>query len=67
MRGFLFSEFSLIIFCLRVWAENGPGRAREVFKKVPGGCGFVLAEFEPKRSHGDLVRGQNCGFGTDDW
>ncbi len=28
--------------------------------------GFILAKFEPKRSHGDPIRGQNYGFGTYD-
>ncbi len=27
---------------------------------------FILAEFEPKPSRGDPIRGQNCGLGTHD-
>ncbi len=40
-------------------AENGLRRAREVFKKVPGGRSSVLTEYEPVGSHGDPVYGQN--------
>ncbi len=35
------------------WTENESGRAREVFKKLPGGCSFVLTEYDPMASHGD--------------
>ncbi len=35
-------------------------------KRFLEAVGFVLAEFEPKPSHGDPVRGQNCGLGTYD-
>ena len=59
--------FQFVCLFRRFGAESGPGKAREVFKKGPGGRGFVLAEFEPKGSHGDPVRGQSRGFGTDDW
>ncbi len=58
------------IFCdfLSLGAENGlmEGRGRDL-KRFLGGVGFILAEFGPKRSHGDPVRDPNCGFGTDDW
>ncbi len=41
---------------VRSCPENGPGRAREVFKKPPGGRGFVLTEYEHEASHKDPVR-----------
>ncbi len=37
------------------WAENGPGNSQEVFKKLPGGRGFVLTEYEPVARHGDPI------------
>ena len=37
--------------------ENAPGRAREVFKKLPGGRGFAFPEYGPVASHGDPVHG----------
>ncbi len=44
----------------------GSGRAGRDLKRCLEAVGFVLAEFEPKLSHGDPVRGRNCGFGTYD-
>ncbi len=46
-------------------AHGGPGGVLR--KRFLEAVGFILAKFEPKRSHGDPVRGRNCGFGTDDW
>ncbi len=51
MRGRLF-----FCFFFDFWSENGLRRAREVFKKVPGGRSSVLTEYEPVGSHGDPVQ-----------
>ena len=41
----------------RVWGGLDSGfEVREVFKKLLGGRGFVLTEYEPVGSHGDPVR-----------
>ena len=45
-------------------AENGPRRAREVFKKLPGGRGFVLTEYEPVGSHGGPIHAHFYKFRT---
>ena len=42
--------------------ENGPRRAREGYKKLPGGRGFVLPEYGPVASHGDPIHGQFYEF-----
>ncbi len=43
--------------------KTGSRRAGRGFKRFLEAVGFILAEFEPKRSHGDPVRCQNCGLG----
>ena len=40
-----------------------PGRGLKSFLEA---LRFILAEFEPKPSHGDPIRGQTYGFGTFD-
>ncbi len=45
------------------WAEQGPTEGRDSFKKCLEAVGFVLAEFRPKRSHGEPTRGPNYNFG----
>ena len=37
-----------------VW--GGPKRAWEVFKRLPGGRGFVLTKYGPVGSHGDPIQ-----------
>ncbi len=59
----MFFSFFVVVFCL---ADAGSRRARRGLKWFPEAVGFILAEFEPKPSHGDPIRGQNCGFGTSD-
>ena len=44
--------------------EMGSRRAGRGFKRFLEAVGFILAKFEPKRSHGDPIRDQNYGFGT---
>ena len=44
----------------------GSRRAGRGFKRFLEAVGFILAKFEPKRSHGDPIRDQNYGFGTYD-
>ncbi len=39
---------------------------REGFKRFLEAVGSILAEFEPKPSHGDPIRDQNYGFGACD-
>ncbi len=36
------------------------------FKRFLEAVGSILAKFEPKPSHGDPIRDQNCGVGTYD-
>ncbi len=45
-------------FCYFFYAYSG-FEVREVFKKLPGGRGFALTEYEPVRSHGDPVHAPN--------
>ncbi len=40
--------------------NNGFLGSREVFKKLPGGGGFVLTKYEVVASHGDPIHGRNC-------
>ena len=44
----------------------GSRRAGRGFKRFLEAVGFILAKFEPKRSHGDPIRDQNYGLGTYD-
>ena len=44
----------------------GSRRAGRGFKRFLEAVGFILAKFEPKRSHGDPIRDQNYGLGTFD-
>ena len=37
----------------------GIPEAREVFKNLPGGGGFVVIEYEPILSHGDPIHARN--------
>ncbi len=66
-----------VLYFLKFWAGNGlqfgflifrdiSGRAGRGFKRFLEAVGFILAKFEPKRSHGDPIRDQNYGFGTYD-
>ena len=38
-----------------LFIKNRCGKAREGFKKLPGGGSFVLTEYEPVASHGDPI------------
>ncbi len=44
---------SVFLFLMLLGPETGPGKAQEVFKKFPGGRGFVLTEYELLASHAD--------------
>ncbi len=44
--------------------EMGSRRAGRGLKMFLEAVGSILAEFEPKPSHGDPIRDQNYGFGT---
>ncbi len=44
----------------------GSQRAGRGLKRFLEAVGFILAKFEPKRSHEDPIRDQNYGFGTYD-
>ncbi len=50
---FVFIKFVFLFTLLE--GEKAPGRAREVFKKLPGGRGFVFPEYGPVATHGDPV------------
>ena len=41
-----------------LWTKRGFPGSWEVFKKLPGGGGFVLTKYEPVASHGDPVHGR---------
>ncbi len=41
----------------------GSRRAGKDLKIFLEALRFILTEFEPKPSHGDPIRGQNCGLG----
>ena len=43
--------------------EGRVGRGSKRFREA---VRFILAEFGPKPSHVDPIRGQNCGFGMYD-
>ena len=43
--------------------KMGSRRAERVFKMSPEAVGFILAEFEPKRSHRDPIRDIFMDFG----
>ncbi len=58
-------EFGDIFYFLGNFGlEMGSRRARRGFKRFLEAVGFILAEFELKRSHGDPIRDNFCGFGT---
>ncbi len=59
--------FLFIDVFFRFWTENGLTEGREGFERILEAVGFILTEFELKRSHGDPIRGRSYGFGTDDW
>ena len=40
----------------------GSRRGGRGFKRFLEAVGFILAKFEPERSHGDPIRDQNYGF-----
>ncbi len=46
---------SVTFFCVCFHVYSG-SEVREVFKKLLGGRGFVLTEYEPVGRHGDPVR-----------
>ncbi len=46
---------SLFDFCTLSEGEDAPGRARDVFKKLPGERGFFFPEYGPVASHGDHI------------
>jgi len=54
----------IIFVFLNFWAEMGSRRGGRGFKRFLEAVGFVLAEFELKRSHGDPIRESFYGFGT---
>ncbi len=56
--SFLFSDLGL---------KTGSWKAGRGLKRSLEAIEFILAKFEPKRSHGDPVRGRNCDLGTGDW
>ncbi len=43
------------MFFYSFWAENGPGRAWEVLKKLLGGGTLILTEYGTVGSHGDPI------------
>ncbi len=58
-------EFGNILdFVFDFGPKMGSRRARRGFKRSLEAVGFILAEFELKRSHGDPIRDIFCGFGT---
>ncbi len=61
----IFPTFDLIFF-ENFGPEMGSRRAGRGLKRFLEAVGFILAKFEPKRSHGDPIRDQNYGFGTYD-
>ena len=52
-------------FGARSGPTEGPRRPGSGLKRRLVPVGFILAGFEPERSHGDPFRNQNCGFGMD--
>ncbi len=58
-------EFGHIFVFFNVLGPTmGSRRAGRGFKRFLEGVGFILAEFEVKRSHGDHIRGNFYGFWT---
>ena len=45
-----------MLFFAVLGPKTGPGGPGRCLKTLPEAIGFVLAEFEPKRSHGDPIR-----------
>ncbi len=58
--------FNVFYVFLDFGPEMGSRRAGRGLKRSLEAVGFILAEFEPKPSHGDPIRDQTCGFGTFD-
>ncbi len=42
--------------------REGPEKAWELFKRVPGGRGFVLTKYQPVGTHGDPIQKQISAF-----
>ena len=57
------STLSPEIIFLYFGPEMGSRRAGRGLKRFLEAVGFILAEFEPKPSHGDPIRDQNYGLG----
>ncbi len=66
MHTFFFPNFRFLVFFENFGPEMGSRRAGRGLKRFLEAVGFILAKFEPKRSHGDPIRDQNYGFGTFD-
>ena len=66
VRGGLILIVSVFSDVLYFGRETGSRRGGRGFKRSLEAVGFILAEFELKRSHGDPIRGKNYGFGTHD-
>ena len=69
ITGF-FPHFLFFLLFLTFFRDLGPetgsrGAGRGL-KRFLEAVGSILAEFEPKRSHGDPIRDQKYGFGTYD-
>ncbi len=63
---FFFPNFRFLAFFEKFGPEMGSRGAGRGFKRFLEAVGFILAKFEPKRSHGDPIRDQNYGLGTYD-
>ena len=48
--------FVFLIFFVIFWSGEAQKRAWEVFKRLPGGRGFVLTKYGPVGSHGDPIQ-----------
>ncbi len=62
IQHFTFLFCANLNICCYLGAGNSLRRAREVFKKVPGGRGFDLTEYGPVARHGYPIHGQNYGI-----
>ena len=58
MKIYMFLIICLTIFIIFYYflVREGPKRAWEVFKRLPGGRGFVLTKYGPVGSHGDPIQ-----------
>ncbi len=63
VRGVRCTFFEMRFFEMRFFLLDSR-RAGRVFKRFLEAVGFILAEFELKRSHGDPIRDNFYGFWT---